>query len=61
MSLLLAFALLLQSPDPAFDTGPNPMLMRHPTMNATEIVFEYAGGLWEVPRTSPAHYRPRSK
>ncbi|MDX2065377.1 MAG: PDZ domain-containing protein [Fimbriimonadaceae bacterium] len=34
----------------AFDPGPNPMLMRHPTMNATSIVFAYGGDLWSVPR-----------
>lgn len=34
----------------SFDPGPNPMLMRHPTLNATTIVFSYAGDLWSVPR-----------
>src|SRR5690242_2907295 len=33
-----------------FNPGPNPMLMRHPTVNATQIVFQFAGDLWSVPR-----------
>ena len=33
-----------------FDPGPNPMLMRNPTLSATTIVFQYAGDLWSVPR-----------
>ncbi len=28
-----------------------PLLMRHPTVNATTIVFAYAGDLWRVPRS----------
>ncbi len=27
-----------------------PLLLHHPTLNATHIVFEYAGDLWSVPR-----------
>ena len=27
-----------------------PLLMQHPTLNATHIVFSYAGDLWSVPR-----------
>src|SRR5437868_7610458 len=34
----------------SFDPGPNPLLMRHPTMNARQIVFEFADDLWSVPR-----------
>ncbi|HVT13297.1 MAG TPA: PDZ domain-containing protein [Fimbriimonadaceae bacterium] len=50
MSLFLAIAAAAAViPDP-FDPGPNPMLMRHPTMNATTIVFQFAGDLWSVPR-----------
>lgn len=33
-----------------FDPGPNPMLMRNPTLSATTIVFQYAGDIWSVPR-----------
>ena len=50
MFLVLACTLLLQSPDSVFNPGVNPMLMRHPTMNASEIVFEFADALWEIPR-----------
>lgn len=46
----LLAALLLLSADSTFDPGPNPMLMRHPTMNETTIVFQFAGDLWSVPR-----------
>jgi tricorn protease len=28
-----------------------PLLLRHPTISATQIVFVYAGDLWSVPRT----------
>jgi tricorn protease len=28
-----------------------PLLLHHPTLSATQIVFEYAGDLWAVPRT----------
>jgi tricorn protease len=27
-----------------------PLLLHHPTLNSTQIVFEYAGDLWSVPR-----------
>lgn len=43
-------ALVSMSQGQAFDPGPNPLLMRHPTMNATTIVFQFAGDLWSVPR-----------
>lgn len=33
-----------------FDPGPNPLLMREPTVNESTIVFRYAGDLWSVPR-----------
>ena len=48
-SLILA----LHAPAPkadAFDPGPNPLLMRHPTLSASSIVFAYGGDLWTVPR-----------
>jgi len=46
---LLAALILGRSGDP-FDPGANPLLMRHPTVNATDVVFQYAGDLWRVPR-----------
>ncbi len=48
--LIVAFALLSATQTNPFDPGPKPMLMRTPTINATSIVFEYAGDLWSVPR-----------
>lgn len=47
LSLLLV---LHPADDPAFDAGPHPMLMRNPTLSATQIVFSFAGDLWSVPR-----------
>jgi tricorn protease len=48
----IALALFAQgSPEKGFDPGPSPYLMRHPTVNASEIVFEFAGDLWSVPRS----------
>ncbi|RYG23809.1 protease, partial [bacterium] len=32
-------------------TTSGPLLMRHPTVNATTVVFAYAGDLWSVPKT----------
>src|SRR4051812_18404378 len=48
--ILAAIAATALAPDSTFDPGPNPMLMRHPTMNSTTIVFQFAGDLWSVPR-----------
>lgn len=36
---------------PALATEPAPLLLRSPTLSATEIVFSYAGDLWAVPRS----------
>ncbi len=49
---LLAIALFLRTtpPDP-FDPGPDPLLMRHPTLSRTAIAFQFAGDLWSVPRS----------
>ncbi|MEQ1823587.1 MAG: PDZ domain-containing protein [Fimbriimonadaceae bacterium] len=33
-----------------FDAGSEPKLMRHPTLSATSIVFQFAGDLWTVGR-----------
>lgn len=35
----------------AFNPGPNPLLMRHPTLSQTQIVFQFAGDLWSVSRS----------
>lgn len=43
------FALLLAGACCA-DENP-PLLLRHPTISATQIVFAYAGDLWSVPRS----------
>ncbi len=51
MILAPLFATLTVSQGNPFDPGPNPMLMRNPTLSATTIVFQYAGDLWSVPRT----------
>jgi len=51
--LLIPALLLAKAPtfESTFDPGPNPLLMRHPTMNKTDIVFSYAGDLWSVSRS----------
>ena len=33
-----------------FALGPDPLLLRHPTVNQTSIVFKFADDLWEVSR-----------
>ncbi|HLK16750.1 MAG TPA: PDZ domain-containing protein, partial [Fimbriimonadaceae bacterium] len=43
------FVLTTQAPT-GFDPGPNPLLLRHPTVSKTSIVFQYAGDLWRIPR-----------
>ena len=50
MILASFFAALTVNQTNPFDPGPNPMLMRNPTLSATTIVFQYAGDLWSVPR-----------
>jgi dipeptidyl aminopeptidase/acylaminoacyl peptidase len=50
MAILSSLVLLTSARQSAFQAGPNPMLMQHPTINRTTIVFEYAGDLWSVPR-----------
>ena len=50
LSALLALTLLAAQQPSGFDPGPNPMLMRHPTVSATSIAFQFAGDLWKVPR-----------
>lgn len=48
--MLLAAALLLGVQTAPFDPGPHPLLVRHPTVSRTSIVFQFAGELWKVPR-----------
>jgi tricorn protease len=49
--IFASFLIALASPQAnQFDPGPNPMLMRNPTLSTTTIVFQYAGDLWSVPR-----------
>lgn len=53
--LMIITAILLglcaQSDNPAFKLGPDPLLLRHPTVNQGSIVFKFANDLWEVPRS----------
>ncbi len=42
--------LLLSAGQTDFDPGPNPLLLQHPTLSQTKIVFTFAGDLWSVPR-----------
>jgi tricorn protease len=49
-SLLAAAALSRIQIDPTFNAGAEPLLLQHPTMNATTIVFEFADALWSVPK-----------
>lgn len=46
----LPLLLLATQSDAGFDPGPNPLLMRHPTISESKIVFQFAGDLWTVPR-----------
>ena len=48
--------LALSSPQ-SFNPGPNPMILRDPAVNATTIVFQFAGDLWKVPRAGGAAVR----
>ncbi len=55
---LLAIALLTQQKaEPAFDAGPSPLLLQHPTMNSRNIVFAFGGALWNVPKEGGAAVR----
>jgi tricorn protease len=46
----LVFGAVAQSANPDFQIAPGPLLLRHPTVNKTSIVFKFADDLWEVPR-----------
>lgn len=54
---LIALLSLLTAGSQDFDAGSHPLLMQHPTMNATDIVFQYADDLWSVPRSGGAAHR----
>lgn len=55
---LLAAALALSSASMnPFDAGAHPLLMRHPTMSRTQIVFAFSGDLWSVPRSGGDAHR----
>lgn len=56
-SLMLAFTPHAGRAADPFDPGPHPLLMRHPTLSATSIVFAYAGDLWTVPRAGGEAHR----
>lgn len=49
--MVLTTLLVVSSAQGAFDPGPNPLLMQHPTLSATKIVFQFAGDLWSVSRS----------
>jgi len=59
VSLALFLAVQTGGSTPAndFDPGPNPLLMQHPTVNRTSIVFQFADDLWIVPRAGGAATR----
>ena len=57
MFLITLVAIATKVQGNSFDPGPAPMLMRHPTMNKTTIVFEFADDLWSVPGTGGAATR----
>jgi len=48
--MLLIATLALSGQVGTFDAGPNPLLMQHPTVNDSRIVFQFAGDLWSVSR-----------
>src|SRR5476651_2124088 len=55
--MLAALVSLMLQTSNAFDPGPNPLLMRHPSLSATKIAFQFAGEIWEVPRQGGAAVR----
>jgi tricorn protease len=54
MAIMCLLAIMLaagfQSSNPDFALGPDPLILRHPTVNQASIVFKFADNLWEVPR-----------
>src|SRR5271154_3069004 len=49
LSLVFALVLILVAP-PAFAQDDKPLLLRHPTLNRTDIAFLYGNDLWKVSR-----------
>lgn len=54
--LAVLISVILQTSN-GFDPGPNPILMRHPTLSATKIAFQFAGEIWSVPRSGGSAIR----
>ncbi|MDR3678162.1 MAG: PDZ domain-containing protein [Acidobacteriota bacterium] len=50
MSRILALLFALMTASVCLAEAPPPLLLQHPTLNATQIAFVYAGELWIVPR-----------
>ena len=50
MSRILALLFALITASVCLAEAPPPLLLQHPTLNATQIAFVYAGELWIVPR-----------
>lgn len=50
MSPALLLALVTVSPGSLIQAE-GPLLLQHPTVNATDVAFAFAGDLWSVPRT----------
>jgi tricorn protease len=55
--LLISFIAVAGGQANAFDPGPNPLLLQSPTLSETQIVFQYAGDLWSVPRSGGSAQR----
>ena len=55
--LLISFMVVAGGQANAFDPGPNPLLLQSPTLSQTQIVFQYAGDLWSVPRSGGSAQR----
>lgn len=49
--MVLLSAILVAAQSDGFDPGPNPLLMQHPTLSQSQIVFQFAGDLWTVSRS----------
>lgn len=49
--LSLPLALASQSAKPEFAVPSDVLLLRHPTVNRSNVVFKFADNLWEVPRS----------
>ena len=56
LALFVVSGLGLSAPS-ADDVGSGPWLFQNPAVNATNIVFSFAGDLWSVPRTGGAAVR----